>query len=86
MFGTFLMNLENQVCFAQMGQHKKITYVRLAESDLCIMGCENGHEEMFTDEIVPQIWDAMKESDHILIAHLDAAGNLIEEYNAPIQK
>ena len=84
MIGSFLVNPENQVAFAQFDLPKKLASLRVVPGPCCIAVLADGTEEMFTDELHSKILAAMKGKSEILVAHVGEDGKALEEYVVPL--
>lgn len=82
--GIFLVNPEGNVCFAQLGQHRQISSLRLVPGPCCMVGLSDGSEEMFTDEIHADILGALRTKPEILVVHAAEDGSAVAEYIVPL--
>jgi len=79
-----MRNPENEVCFAQVGEHHNLSAIRIVPGPACIAVLEDGSEELFTTEIEPVILGPLQKQKDILIAHVDESGKAIAEYTVPL--
>lgn len=85
MIGLFLINDENQVAFAQHGEHQRISRFRLhQDTNMCIVELASGHEESFDDVMHDEIREALERNPSVLVGHMTANGEVLDEYDAPV--
>ena len=84
LIGLFMINPEGEVCFAQVGDHQRLTEIRIVPGPCAVAVLADGTEEMFTSEIHAEILAPMKATNQILVAHLDDDGKAIDEYTIPL--
>jgi hypothetical protein len=82
--GFFLLADDNTVCFSRIDGHRRIKSLRLVPSQLCLAVLDDDTEDMFVHEMDREIWQALCEASDILVAHIDANGQPIEEYRVPV--
>lgn len=86
MIGIFLINSEQELAFAQFGQHIRIDGFRyVVDANICMFQHAGG-EEMFTREQPAELVQLLKVSDEVLVAHIDDAGRTIDEYTVPLSR
>lgn len=85
MHGIFLLNSNNEVAFAQLGEYVRIEAFRyIRDARACVVVHSNGQEELFTTEQPQPLIDCLERSNTILVAHVDEAGQTITEYSVPL--
>lgn len=85
MIGIFLVNENDELCFAQHGDHKDIAGFRFhTDTGMCIAIRGSGDEEVFVDAMHEEIRDYLSKDQSVLVADIDDEGALTREYSVPL--
>ena len=84
MVGAFMLNGVGRACLVQFADYAGIAALRLVEGHLCCITYEDGTDDIFTDEIHPQIFDALRLNVEVLVANLGSEGQVEREYLVPL--
>ena len=85
MIGAFLLNPENEICYAQFGEHVRLQAVRyVSDIQTTILVREDGEEELLTEPLGADFSASLAAAKEILIACMDADGETADEYMVPV--
>jgi hypothetical protein len=82
--GAFMVNPENDVCVAQLGEFSALKGIRIVPGPCAIAILSDGTEDMFTEEIHPEIMKHLHDKTEMLVAHVGDDGKAVEEYTVPL--
>ena len=51
---------------------------------MCIVELASGHEESFDDVMHDEIREALERNPSVLVGHMTANGEVLDEYDAPV--